>query len=139
MKNYARILLAAAFLGLGLAAQAEIRPEVSVTVPFNFVADGNTLPAGTYRVGRVSSDPLSVQQLRNRDKNIAVFVDPVEAETTSVDMPVVRFKQVGNQFFLSSIQTEAGVFNFQVSRSANPETAARSIKNISVSAVPTSN
>ena len=139
MKNHAMILLATAFLGLGLAAQAEIQPEVSVTVPFNFVASGETLPAGTYKVGRLSSDRLSIQVLKNRDKNVAVFVNPVEAETTYTTMPVVTFKQVGNQFFLSSIQTEANVFNFHVSRSAKPEAAARSINNVSISGVPTSN
>jgi hypothetical protein len=139
MKNYARILLATAFLGLGLAAQAEIRQEVSVTVPFSFVANGRTLPAGTYKVGRLSGDLRSAQLFRNRDKNVAVFVNPVEAENTNVDMPVVRFKQVGNQFFLSSIQTEDNVFNFHVSRSANPEVAARSSNNVSISGAPTSN
>jgi hypothetical protein len=137
MKNHVRVLLAAAFVGLGLAAQAEIRPEVSVTVPFNFVANGKRLPAGTYKVGRVSGDLLSVQLFRNRDNSVAVFVNPVEAETTNVDMPVVRFQQVGNQFFLSSIQTEDDVFNFHVSRSANQEAAARSINN--APGVPTGN
>jgi hypothetical protein len=139
MKNHIRVLLATAFLGLGLAAQAEIRPEVSVTVPFNFVANGKTLPAGTYKVGRVSGDLLSLQLFRNRDNSVAVFVNPVEAETTNVDMPVVRFQQLGNQFFLSSIQTEDDVFNFHVSRSANQEAAARSINNVPISGVPTGN
>jgi hypothetical protein len=54
-------------------------------------------------------------------------------------MPVVRFQQVGNQFFLSSIQTEDDVFNFHVSRSANREAAARSINNVPISGFPTSN
>ena len=139
MKNHARILLATALFGLGLAAQAEIRPEVSVTVPFNFVANGKTLPAGTYKVGRLSGDRLGAQLIRNLDKNVAVFLNPVEAETTYTKTPVVSFKQVGNQFFLSSIQTRINVFNFYVSRSAKPEAAARSISNVSISAVPTSN
>ena len=139
MNNHARILLATMFLGLGLAAQAEIRSEVSVTVPFDFVANGKTLPAGTYKVGRLSADLRSAQLLRNRDSSVAAFVNPVDAETTNVDMPVVRFQQVGKQFFLSSIQTEDAVFNFHVSRSANTEVAARSVNNVSISGAPTSN
>ncbi len=138
MKNHAKILFATTFLGLGLAAQAEIRPEVSVTVPFNFVANGKTLPAGTYKVGRLSGDRLSVQLFRNRDSNVAVFVNPVAAEPTNVDMPAVTFTQVGKQFFLSSIQTEDDVFNFHVSRSANPEGAVRSSDSVSISGVTTS-
>jgi hypothetical protein len=54
-------------------------------------------------------------------------------------MPVVKFQQVGDQFFLSSIQTEDDVFNFHVARSADREAAVRSIHNVPISGVPTSN
>ncbi len=41
MKKYARILVAVTFLlGLGVAANAETRAEVVVTLPFQFVVGG---------------------------------------------------------------------------------------------------
>jgi hypothetical protein len=48
MKKYARILAAVTLLsGLGVAANAESRTEIVVTLPFEFVASGKTFPADT--------------------------------------------------------------------------------------------
>jgi hypothetical protein len=48
MKKYARIIVAITLLsGLGVAAKAEIRDYIVVTVPFEFVVGGKTLPAGS--------------------------------------------------------------------------------------------
>jgi hypothetical protein len=47
-------------LGLGISARAQDTEGVRVNVPFEFVAGGTTLPAGTYTVGRVSLDEHSV-------------------------------------------------------------------------------
>lgn len=135
--KYTRILLATAFLGLSFAAQAEIRAEVSVTVPFDFVANGKTLPAGTYKVGRVSGELLSTQLLTNRENGKSVFVNPVEAEATNSNKPEVSFKQVGTRFFLSSIQTEDDVINFHIARSASPEASTRSSNYVSISGFAT--
>jgi len=57
MKNYARILVAAAFvLGLSGTAKAASQEAIVVKLPFEFVVDGKTLPAGTYTVRRMSND-----------------------------------------------------------------------------------
>ncbi len=48
MKKYAKILVAVTFLlGFSVAANAEIRGEVVVKLPFAFVASGVTLPDGS--------------------------------------------------------------------------------------------
>ena len=63
MKKYARIVVAAAFFfGLSGIAKAASQEGIIVKLPFEFVVDGETLPAGTYTVRRSSSDnsgPLS--------------------------------------------------------------------------------
>jgi hypothetical protein len=51
------LLTLTSLFGLGASAVALEQREVVVTVPFDFVAGGKTLPAGTYTV-RVSSDRL---------------------------------------------------------------------------------
>jgi hypothetical protein len=134
MLKYARILVAITFvLGLGMVGNAEIRPEIVVTVPFTFVVSGKTLPAGTYTVGRLSGDRLSVQLLRSSEHGVSVFVNPVDVKNASTDRPLVSFKQVGEQHFLSAIQTADDVYDFHVSRSVITEAAARSHNNASVS------
>ncbi len=52
-KMYACILLTlVGLLGLGVAAKAQIRGQIVVTLPFEFVVSGKTLPAGTYTLSR---------------------------------------------------------------------------------------
>jgi hypothetical protein len=64
MKKYARILVAVAFLlGLGVTANAELQAEIVVTLPFEFVVGGKTLPAGTYTVKRFSQQPFDALYL----------------------------------------------------------------------------
>jgi hypothetical protein len=140
MMKYVRILVAITFvLGLSVVGNAEIRPEIVVTVPFTFVVSGKTLPAGTYTVGRLSGDRLSVQLLRSREHDVSVFVNPVDVKNASTDRPLVSFKQVGEQHFLSTIQTADDVYDFHVSRSVITEAAARSHNNASVSGSSGSN
>ncbi len=51
---FAVVLTMTCLLGLGMSARAQDASGVVVKVPFEFVAGGKTLPAGTYSVGRLS-------------------------------------------------------------------------------------
>jgi hypothetical protein len=133
MKKYARILVAVAFLlGLGVTANAELQAEIVVTLPFEFVAGGRTLPAGTYRVKRFSQQPFDALILTN-DNGISVFARPMEMEGASVDKPKVSFRKVGDQRFLSVIQIEDYVYNFSVSRSVILDAALKQHDTVTVS------
>jgi hypothetical protein len=126
MKKYARILVAVTFLlGLSVAANAEIRPVVVVKLPFEFVASGITFPAGAYTVKRFSQQPFDTLILTSNDKGTSVFVRPVEMEQASDDKPSVSFHKVGEQRFLSAIETADYVYNFTVSKSVLLEAAAK--------------
>ena len=134
MKKYARFLVAITVLfGLGVAAKAETRAEIVVTLPFGFVVGGKTLPAGTYTVSRLSDEKFDGLILTSYDKHTSVFVRPSEFESASPDKPQMSFQRVGDQHFLSTIQTTWDVYHFPVSRSAIMEAAARSGNNVSVS------
>ena len=134
MKKYARFLVAITVLfGLGVAAKAETRAEIVVTLPFGFVVGGKTLPAGTYTVSRLSDEKFDGLILTSYDKHTSVFVRPSEFESASPDKPQMSFQRVGDQHFLSTIQTTWDVYHFPVSRSAIMEAAARSGNNASVS------
>lgn len=126
MKKYARNLVAVTFLlGLSVAANAETRSQVVVKLPFAFVASGITFPAGTYTVKRFSQQPFDTLMLTSDDKGTSVFVRPVEMEEASDDKPKVSFHMVGEQHFLSAIETADYIYNFTVSKSVLLEAAAK--------------
>ncbi len=132
MKKYARIIVAITLLsGLGVAAKAEIRDYIVVTVPFEFVVGGKTLPAGTYKVSSLSLDKFSTLLLTSRDNSTSVFMLPLESESASAEKPNVSFQRVGDQHFLSIIQTTSDVYYIPVSHSAIMEAAAKSRDNVS--------
>jgi hypothetical protein len=126
MKKYARNLVAVTFLlGLSVAANAETRSQVVVKLPFAFVASGITFPAGTYTVKRFSQQPFDTLMLTSDDKRTSVFVHPVEMEEASDDKPKVSFHKVGEQHFLSAIETADYIYNFTASKSVLLEAAAK--------------
>ena len=127
MKKYARIIVAIALLsGLGVAAKAEIRGDIVVTVPFEFVVSGRTFPAGTYKLSRVSDDKLGGLVLSN--DHASVFINAITVESASSDKPQVSFERVGEQRFLSSIRTAYDVYSIPVPRAAIMEAAARQLR-----------
>jgi hypothetical protein len=134
MKKYARILIAVIFLlGLGVAAKAETRPEIVAKLPFQFVVGGKTLPAGTYKVSRLSADPYGVLLITNVNSTASVFVLPLSIGSPSSHKPHVDFKQAGKQYLLSSIQTPDFVYNIAVYRSRVIVAAAKPHDTVPVS------
>jgi len=110
--NYVRILVAVVgIFGLGLAAEAEVRGEIVVTLPFEFVAGGKTLPAGTYTVSSFSDDKFDGLILNNYDTHTSVIVRANEIEGAATDKPEVSFERTREQNYLSTIQTRHEVYN----------------------------
>ena len=133
-RKFTVILLALiGFLGMSSVAAAQIRGEIRVTLPFEFVVDGKTLPAGTYTVSRFANDKYEGLILANYESRTSVFIHPVEIESASADKPQVSFERVGEQHFLSRIRTSHDVYNIPVFRSVILEAAARSRENASSS------
>jgi hypothetical protein len=134
MKKYTRILVALTFLlALGVAANAENQAQIVVTLPFEFVASGKTLPAGTYSVKRISQQPFDTLLLTSYETGASVLVHPFAMENASANNPKVSFRKVGEQRLLSAIQTEDYVYGFPVSRSVILEAAAKQRDTVSVS------
>jgi hypothetical protein len=126
MNKLGRIVVAVTFLlGLSVAANAELRNEVVVTLPFEFVISGARLPAGTYAVKRFSQQPFDVLMLTNNDTRRSIFVRPVDMEDASNNNTRVSFHKVGEQHVLSGIQTADYLYKFSVSRSVILEAAAK--------------
>jgi len=125
-KQYLRILIVLIGLaGFGVAAKGQAFDQIVVNIPYDFVVAGKTLPAGTYRVNRVSINDraLILSSFENRASVIALAT---QVESSSADKAQVSFEQVGGERFLSKIETSNHVFTIPVSRSEILEAAARS-------------
>ena len=114
-KSYLTVALTlTCLLGLGISARARDTEEVRVNVPFEFVAGGTTLPAGTYSVGRLSVSAYSGVAIRGYGK--AVFVLPIVVDGTPAGQPELSFEHVGGKYFLSEVETPGGVYTFALPR-----------------------
>jgi hypothetical protein len=121
--QFLRILIAFFSLaGSGMAARAEVRDQIVVTIPCEFVVGGKTLPAGTYKVNRVTDRGILIQSFENRTSALVLLS---QVEGRSADKVHVSFDRVGGQYFLSKVATADYVFTIPVSRSAIMELAAR--------------
>ena len=120
-KHCIRIL--SAFFGLAalaITAKGQEADKLVVNIPYEFVVDGTTLPAGTYKVNPISSQNKKVLLISNSEAHAAVFVLTNEiAGTTSSEQPSVSFQQVGEQHLLSKIQTAEHVFTIPVRSSVS--------------------
>jgi hypothetical protein len=114
-KSYSTVVLTlTCLLGLGLSARAQDTSRVVATVPFEFVAGGETLPAGTYTVSRVA--PGSRPGLVIRSYDNGAFLLPIVFDDASVDQAKLGFVYVGDKYFLSKVETPAGVYTIGTPR-----------------------
>jgi hypothetical protein len=80
------VLTLTCLLGFGISSRAQDLDKVVVNVPFEFVAGGQTLPAGGYSVSRVSDQTCPALVIRSYDNNaflLPMFFDGVSADRQS--------------------------------------------------------
>jgi hypothetical protein len=123
---YIRFL--SAFLGLAAlaaATRAQAVDQLIVNVPYDFVVAGKTLPAGTYRVNRINDrdiNELSISSFENRTGALLVSTEVSEATEYK---PTLTFQHVGDQYFLSKIETAEHIFTIPVSAKPAPVVAMK--------------
>jgi hypothetical protein len=119
MKKYLAGMFTVVFsmAAFAMAAPAATSDQLLVTVPYDFVVGDKTLPAGTYRVSRVSTTEVGTLLLKNVDNHAGVLLNASEWEDARADKPELRFQQIAGQHFLSAIETSEHVFNIPVSKS----------------------
>ena len=86
----------------GGTASAE---TVDVKVPFAFVVQGHTLPAGEYQLVRDVSNP-SVVLIRGEKGHTAAMIAmtrPAAGHDPAGNTPALTFKRVENQYHLSDV------------------------------------
>jgi hypothetical protein len=108
-------------LGSGITAHAQELDNIHASVPFDFVAGGKTLPAGTYSVSRVSPDVNQNLVIHSNDDNvfvIPIFVDRDAATLNggSAYHTGLTFEHVGDKYFLSEVETLGGLYALRTPR-----------------------
>ena len=118
-KQYVTVLFTLiCVLGLGLGARAQEEDTVVAKVPYDFVAGGQVLPAGTYRVSRIDSAGLRELVIRSSETGAGVFVIPTVFAYAPAEHAHLSLRPVGNKYFLTAIQTSNGVYTMAIPRSA---------------------
>jgi hypothetical protein len=114
----------AAFAG---ATQAQVADQLIVNVNYDFVVSGKTLPAGSYRVSRVSTDDLSELAITGVKNHQGVLLLSNTVDEARELKPALTLERVGDQYFLSKIETADHIFTINLPAKAVAEIAA--IKN----------
>ncbi len=133
-KHYLRFLIALiGVAGLGTAARGQAVDQIVVKIPYEFVVAGKTLPAGTYRVNRLSNNHPEILILSSFNGRAGLMVRPIEIDSARAYKPEVSFEQIDGQRFLNKIATADHVFTIPVSQSEVLEAAAKSSRGTSAS------
>jgi hypothetical protein len=111
---FTTVLTLTCLLGLGISARAQDTDGVRVNVPFEFVAGGATLPAGTYTVGRVSLEMYSSIAISGHGHS--AFVLPIAIDGPRTEQPKLSFEYVGDRHFLREVDTPGGIYTFALPR-----------------------
>jgi hypothetical protein len=118
-KEYLTVLFALiSVLGLGLGARAqEAEDTVLAKVPYDFVVRGHVLPAGTYRVSRISTSPR-VLEISSSETGASAFFIPTFFDDTQTGYAQFSFEHVGNTYFLSAVGTPIGIYSITLPHAA---------------------
>lgn len=134
-KQYLRILfVCACVLAFGLRSEAQTQQGIKVVLPFEFMTEGKTLPAGTYTVSRAFDDKLSGLVLRSDKTGEGVFVQVAYIGSSRTAKPSVGFNHVGESYILSKIEISGDVYSIPVTRAKSSNMEAKSVHSTSGSA-----
>jgi hypothetical protein len=98
------ILATLSLAAVSLTAQSK---PLKVSVPFNFVAGGKTLPAGEYRV---QTDRPNLVLIQSMDSKSNMNLLTHSAQNTQMSgVGALKFNRYGDRYFLSEIWTGSDV------------------------------
>src|SRR5690348_15115187 len=98
MLHVTALLVLTCLVGLSVGARAQDVDGVFVTVPFDFLAAGATLPAGQCRINRVNPG-VNRELVIHSYSNGGAFVLPVAFDGVPTDQPTLSFEHIGSGTF----------------------------------------
>ena len=124
--TYVRFL--SAFFGLAAlaaATRAQAVDQIIVNIPYDFVVAGKTLPAGTYRVNRVNDRDINELSITSFENRTGALLVSSEVSATTENKAALSFQHIGDQYFLSKIETAEHIFTIPVSTKPAPVVAMK--------------
>jgi hypothetical protein len=117
-KQYVIVLVALIrFITLGPTAQAQDEDTVIAKVPYDFVAGGAVLPAGTYRISRVDTAGTRELEISSYETGASAFLLPTVFADAPEEHAQLTLESVAGKYFLTEIQTANGVYTLALPRS----------------------
>src|SRR5215470_11003776 len=117
-RNYVRMFVVSFGAAVLAAASHADSDRLVVDVPYDFVVNGKTLPAGKYNVSRsTDNNPrvLSISGVENHASAVALSTDMEQARNSR---PGITLRRTGEQTVLTKIQTGEQVFTFPVAQTS---------------------
>lgn len=109
MKIITKLFLSLCLVGglgatLTSTAQIESDARIRANIPYSFVVNNTTLPAGSYEVTVVEQTELNTLEIRSTNGKTAVVfeTDPTEANRVMPKSELV-FDKIGDTYFLSRV------------------------------------
>jgi hypothetical protein len=107
------LLMTVALTGL---VNAQTSTMIKAQVPFEFVENGKTMPAGECIVAVVVSNGRTVLSIRSGNQHVYEFPDADESMNASRETALV-FHQYGGQYFLAGIKRDGKIgYHLPISR-----------------------
>lgn len=96
-------LVGVAFVLLGIMTASGQKTEVKANVPFDFIVNGSTFPAGEYTLQSVDvqGKVLSIRGVNSQTQGMIVSEDSRSSERSQQTKLV--FHRYGNQYFLAEV------------------------------------
>ncbi|MFZ1053035.1 MAG: hypothetical protein WBP65_14855 [Candidatus Sulfotelmatobacter sp.] len=108
MKKQAATLLILMLVGLTGLVNAQTSTMIKAQVPFEFVANGKTMPAGECIIAVVVSNGRTVLSISGGKQHIYALPNADESPNASKETALV-FHQFGDRYFLAGIKREGRI------------------------------
>ena len=107
MKKLLGVMAAGCLLTLLVVVSAHAQDPgtaIRVSIPFDFIVEGKTLPAGQYEVRRINDEPtgLLIQNVYHR-RNEALFQTEPREEHRTPNHSLLVFHRYNDSYFLSEV------------------------------------
>ena len=113
MKKYAATLLILMLAGLtGLLNAQVISPKITAQIPFEFVANGKTMPAGECTI-RAEGDGTTILWIRSGNENLMAVPHSTQSPKPS-EKTVLVFHRYGERYFLASISLQGRMAGYEL-------------------------
>jgi len=122
MKMLVVIFLLAGVANVTVRAQALAEGTIVADVPFEFVVNETTLPAGRYTLRRLDQTEPQSLEIRSANGHKAVLFEAQNAQTPQIPRdPQLVFNKVGDQYFLSQIWANDTNLGYELPRTKAEE------------------